>query len=403
MKATFPLGEAARTGRSALGPADISDAELVRLVARGLGVDAATLSLVESGAQVVPYELDAITTAGRYWVSGTVAGPEGTTEFRFFVKHVQSWSRSALFADVPPAWRARAEASVPWRTEPLVYRSDLGERLPAGLAMATAVAVCDLDDKSAAVWLEEVRAVPHAWSVDDLAHAAHLLGRLAASPLVRPLASVGEQEQHWSAREYAEGRLSGQVLPTLADADVWRQPMVAAAFDARLRARLLDAADRVFDLVAELEEVPVGTAHGDACPNNLLVTADSPDIVLIDFGFWSTQPLGFDLGQLLVGDVQVGRRPAHTLPEVEAACLPAYVRGLADEGCDLGVDVLRRAHALQLLLYSGLSALPIEHLGRPPTPALQQVARERAATAAFILDLVDRTAPGVVTTGRKPT
>ena len=39
------------------------------------------------------------------------------------------------------------------------------------------------------------------------------------------------------------------------------------------------------------------------CTNNLLVQRDSEDLVLIDYGFWSTQPLGFDLSQLLLGDV----------------------------------------------------------------------------------------------------
>ena len=87
---------------------------------------------------------------------------------RFFVKLVQSWSRSPLFAQVPPEVREFAERSVPWRTEPLVYQSDLRDRLPAGLTRAEVVDVRPIDDLSAAVWLCEVKVVAHDWSVADL-------------------------------------------------------------------------------------------------------------------------------------------------------------------------------------------------------------------------------------------
>ncbi len=54
--------------------------------------------------------------------------------------------------------------------------------------------------------------------------------------------------------------------------------------------------------------------------------------MLIDFGFWKLLPIGFDLGQLLVGDVQIGRRSSDDLQERDEACLAAYVAGLRAEG-----------------------------------------------------------------------
>jgi hypothetical protein len=378
--------------RSVLGPADVSDAELEQIVAGWLGEEPATVELLESSAEAFPYDLSAITTAGRYWVSGRVRTSAGVVPFRFFVKHVQSWSRSPLFAQVPPEYQEMAEAGVPWSTEPLIYRSDLADRLPAGLTMPRAVAVRDLDEKSGAVWLEEVPAVQREWSIDQLARAAYLLGRLAASPAVRELASIGEQGRSWPVRTYVEGRLAVQILGMLRSEEVWRHPLVAAAFDPVLRQRMLAAADRVPDYLEEIERVPLGTAHGDACTNNLLVQPGSDDLVLIDYGFWTTQPLGFDLSQLLVGDVQLGRRPASCLWPVERACTPAYVDGLWDEGCRVEAGVVRRAHALLMLIFSGLSAIPVEHLDAEPTPDLHRIAAERAAAARFMLDLVDATA-----------
>jgi len=376
--------------RTVLGPADVSDDALAAMAADLLGLDPDATTLLDSGADVVAYDLDAITTAGRYWVHGHVTAGNGALPFRIFVKHVQSWSRSPWFQDVPVDYRDEAERSVPWRTEPLAYRSDLGDRLPAGLTMPRAVGVVDIDEKAGAVWLEEVPVAPVTWDLARFTRAAGLLGRLAASPDVAELATVGCHDFH--IRDYLHGRLSLQVLPMLRDDGIWKHPLVAATFDDELRARLLDAADRAAEYVAELSALPNGTAHGDACPNNLLVRPDEDGFVLIDYGFWGEEPIGFDLAQLLVGDVQVGKRPADDLPELEEACLAAYVAGLREEGCDVAEDVVRRAHALQLMVFTGYSTLPFELLSGPPTPERMALAAERAAIARFSLDLVDASA-----------
>ncbi len=378
--------------RSVLGAADVSDAELAGIVAGWLGESPAAVEILHSRAEVVPYDLEAITTAGRYWLRGEARTPNGVGTFGFFVKHVQSWARSPLFAAVPPDFRESAEASVPWRTEPLIYRSDLRDRLPDGLTMPRAVAVRDLDEKSAAVWLEEIPTVPRIWTEQHLARAAYLLGRLAASPAVRELAGIGSNPDGRPVRGYLNGRLSQQILPMLRGEEIWQHPLIAPAFDADLRHRLLAAADQLPRYVDEVEQMPVGASHGDACTNNILVRPDSDELVLIDFGFWMPQPFGFDLGQLLIGDVQLGRSPAEELNRNEKTCTAAYVEGLRREGCDVDAARVRRTHALLMLIFSGMSAIPGEHLASPPTPELRRIVAERAAAARFMLDLVDATA-----------
>lgn len=182
------------------------------------------------------------------------------------------------------------------------------------------------------------------------------------------------------------------MLPLLHDERVWEHPLVAGAFDEELRERLLVAADRAPASVEELSAMPETTSHGDACPNNLLTPGGSDGFVLIDYGFWTLAPVGFDLGQLLVGDVQVGRRTADDLHQVEQAIVAAYVDGLRAEGCEVEDAAVRRAHALQLMIFTGLSTLPFEHLESPPTEELHRVAAERAAIARFSLELLDATA-----------
>ena len=143
---------------------------------------------------------------------------------------------------------------------------------------------------------------------------------------------------------------------------------IAAAFDDELRDRLRGAASEVPAYVEEVLSLPHLPAHGDACPNNLLATARYDGFTLIDYGFWMPMPAGADLSQLLIGDVQIGKRRAGDLTTRDDAHITHYVRGLLDEGCDVPEEVVRRGHALHMLLMSGLSTVPTELLDRPPSP-----------------------------------
>ncbi len=374
--------------RQLLGAADVDDAELANIVGRALGEE--VVEVLDVDVCAVDYDLDSITTAGRHWVSGRATTASGTQPFRVFVKQVQCWSRSPLFAFVAPEVRDLAAAGFPWRTEPLVYRSDLRDRLPDGLSMPQALGVYDLDELSASVWLTEVPAARWPWDLERYGRAAYLLGRLAASPAVAPLAAVGAHP--WCVQDYLDGRLRHQVFPMLDDDTLWSHPLLARSFPQELRGRLRDAAALAPHWAAELDEALLLTGHGDACPNNLLGAADRDDFVLIDFGFFKPLPLGFDLGQLVLGEVQLGRRPAATLAATDAAVVPRYVDGLAAEGVTVDPATVSRLHALHMMLFSGFSSLPFEHLGDPPSPELDALAADRAALSTYCLDLVG--APG---------
>lgn len=173
--------------------------------------------------------------------------------------------------------------------------------------------------------------------------------------------------------------------------ELWSHPLLADAFSPELRERMRDAAVRAPSWVDELAAAPHVTGHGDACPNNLLGAPVRDDFVLIDFGFWKRLPLGFDLGQLVLGDVQLGRRAAATLAETDAAVVPAYVEGLAAEGMLVDPKLVTRLHALQMLIFSGLSSMPFEHLDAPPSPRLASLAADRAALATYCLNMVETT------------
>ncbi len=144
--------------RAVLGSADVSEAALAQMVATSLGCRRA--EIVTSHAEEFPYDLPALTTAGRFWVRGT-ARCDGSAElpFAFFVKVVQSWAPLAAVpvrARAPPGDGAGQRArGVPSPTSTV---RTCGDRLPSGLTMPRALAVVDLDDESAALWLEPVAA-----------------------------------------------------------------------------------------------------------------------------------------------------------------------------------------------------------------------------------------------------
>ena len=123
-----------------------------------------------------------------------------------------------------------------------------------------------------------------------------------------------------------------QVAPALRSADLWQAPWIADAFDDELRERLLDALDQVPSFVDELEAAPQPSRTATPARTTCCAPPGPTTSPSSTTASGACSAVGFDLGQLLVGDVQIGRRPAATLPELEAACLPAYVEGLRAEG-----------------------------------------------------------------------
>ncbi|WP_433717690.1 hypothetical protein ACQP2Y_26250 [Actinoplanes sp. CA-051413] len=135
-----------------LGPRPVSQLEAMVAAQSGRQMHLLTVRL-----EAHPYSRPALTTAARYLVSGVAADDTGRTrDYAFFVKLVQAWTRSPLSEQVPAPLRAQLAPLLPWRSEPDVYRGDLGRRLPHGISLPHARLVTGLDDESAAIWLDRV-------------------------------------------------------------------------------------------------------------------------------------------------------------------------------------------------------------------------------------------------------
>ena len=74
---------------------------------------------------------------------------------------------------------------LPWEVEPRAYQSELAAALPIGLRMPQTYDVIELDESSAAIWLEDIDIDDITWTAVHFRRAAELLGRFAVSPAVR--------------------------------------------------------------------------------------------------------------------------------------------------------------------------------------------------------------------------
>ncbi|GII30121.1 phosphotransferase [Planotetraspora mira] len=325
--------------------------------------------------QTIDHVLGTPSTGGLRRISGTTTCGR---HWSFFVKSIHAVRHWPNIGVVPEADRATFDAQFPWRVEADVY--DSRRPLPEGLRMARLYFVDDLGDDRLDLWLEDVQTAPVEWDLTRYAAAARALGRLAA---LRPADGPGTAP---GLRMYVHNRVVKGALPALREPSLWRHPLVAPYADGLLRMDLDILGRRIPAMLDAVDRLPHTMAHGDASPQNLLVPADAPDqFVAIDWGWQTPVPIGFDLGQLLVGLAHQGAIEPGELPVIHRAIQASYARGLADG--DMADDHLAAGYVTTMVLRSAFTAIPVERLGGPVTPRSHDLFRKRVGLARFLADL----------------
>lgn len=151
--------------------------------------------------------------------------------------------------------------------------------------------------------------------------------------------------------------------------------------------------DRLPQVLNMLDDLPQTYAHGDASPQNLLLPADEPGtIVVIDWGFGTLLPVGFDLGQLLVGLAQAGQTDPAAIRAIDAEIFPAYMAGLAAGDYKVDPAQVRAGYLGSLAARSALCAIPFEALENA-VPGEQVVAMfaGRMKLTRLMLDMASET------------
>ena len=348
----------------------------------------------------VDYDWGSPATAGLWRVDVREAADTGPLVYSYFVKllrHIRLWP--GLVTIPTDAVRAEMVSRYPWQFELDIYESGIGAVLPDGMRTSALHLAKPAGDDHIALWWEFITQRPGPWQLDDYRRAAHLLGRLAArrragAAVNDSLPAIARDPSTGSAlRYYTQTRVIRGVLPALAEGSLWRHPLLANALhdtsDPGLPAAMLDLAGRLPQILDMLDELPQTHAHGDASPQNLLLPANEPGtVVVIDWGFGTLLPIGFDLGQLLVGLAHTGQTDATDLATIDAVIMPGYLEGLAAEGYDARLGDVRAGYIGGMAARSALVALPFELLSSPlVTEDVQALIVQRVRLTRVLVDM----------------
>lgn len=304
-----------------------------------------------------------------------------------FVKVVRAYRHWPRYPLLPAQARAAFDEPELWRHEVELYRSDLGRVLPPGMRLPQLHGVVELPDDRVVLVLEDVQADPSPWPADRYADAARRLGRLHVR-LSRAHGIPHRRSEQRSELLHAmyTSRLVPVALPMLLADEVWRHPLLRHEQD--LRGDLAELARRLPALVGRVAELPQLRAHGDACPQNLLVPIDDPDtFVVIDWAMSSLAAIGDDLGQLLVGHAHDGVLAVTELPALRDALVQAYLVGLATEGVHASTDDVRLGMDGGLAVRSAFTALPVERLAEPVTDELTHHVAQRVELTRYLVEV----------------
>jgi hypothetical protein len=181
-------------------------------------------------------------------------------------------------------------------------------------------------------------------------------------------------------------RLVPVALPQLFDEGTWRHPLLR--HEEQLRHDLVELAARVPALIERVTALPQLVAHGDACPQNLLVAIDEPDtFVVIDWAMTSLAAIGDDLGQLLIGHSHDGVVGVAELPALHEVLVQSYLVGVATEGLHASEDEVRLGMDGGLVVRSAFTALPLERLGEPVDDELAEHVERRVELTRYLVDV----------------
>ena len=254
---------------------------------------------------------------------------------------LKGWLREPK-TDLPTAWNH-------WKREFLAYSSGILDELP-GIVAPRLLGAVD-QGEVAYLWLEDVPEAEARWETDRYVLAGRHLGRFNGAYLSdRPAPT-----DPFLTRTYLRSWTNWiPWLDAVRSAEVWSDPIVAAAVPSPPIERLKRLHANVAKLFDRLEALPQTLSHLDAWRANLIGTrsaAGEDRTVAIDWSFVGMAPPGQEVAILVGGShIWLDAEPDE-LVTMSARAFAAYVDGLRDAGWRGDERVVRFAYAASAALY----------------------------------------------------
>ncbi|MEU9154128.1 hypothetical protein AB0D59_27095 [Streptomyces sp. NPDC048417] len=227
-----------------------------------------------------------------------------------------------------------------WWREPEIYTAGLpAPYANAGIRLPQLLARVDRNERSVALWLEDVAGtLARRWTPAQYWAAARRFG-LAQGGL-----GVGHRHGPWgtgSLRAYLDGWAGRVDWALLEDDHAWQHPLVAEHLDATIRDYARRAHGQREEFVGCWEALPHTVCHNDAWSNNLFGVPENPGtsvpVTAIDWSMAGYAPFGSDMGNLALDLL----RPAADFAGLDAAVFKGYVTGLHESGSRIEPRLVR--------------------------------------------------------------
>lgn len=306
------------------------------------------LVLLDWTVEPLSHEKIIETTGGLFCFSGQSQSIDGIRPWKVVMKCINN----------PKDPSANPRVWYYWKREILAFQSGFLAQLPLGVRAPRFYGVME-NENGAWIWMEYIQetAGKH-WSLEDFRRAAQHLGRsqgkyLAGTPLI---------DQPWLTQTFfrsawdKEGFWLRFMNPDSTE-NAWQSPITQRGFDARQKSRvlqLLEEKERFFDANDRLPQV---FCHNDASRRNFMwsrsVQTGEEELIGIDWAFSGIGALGNDLGELVGTSLFFFEYSPTDAVTLEAAQIEGYLAGLADNGVQVDVQLVRLGYLISLSLWMG--------------------------------------------------
>lgn len=334
----------------------LEKADLVKAVRKMLQSDSA--EVVNWSAEPLSGNWGNESSVGIYKVSGQAAVKDALVDWVLVLKIVQSPANKGI------PWEGdEREHFLYWRREACLFETDFLDHVPPVFALPVCHGVVEQAGKVMWMWLEFVdNSCGKDWSLERYSAVARQLGRFNGAYL----AGRSLPEYDWLSRDFlhqwASIGYNKRFMPYWAHADeqmlFWEHPAIQKAMGAPSENSLCRMIQELPRFLAMLDRLPQTLCHRDCWVTNLLCSADSEHVTLIDWQLVGIGPAGEDLTQLVWGMLEV--QSAMDAEAVERQLFAAYVNGLRESGWQGDDRQVRFAYATAFALRAGY--LTIWHL-----------------------------------------